>query len=901
MFSEDEYSEMLDCVGDLFSNYKSDYRNFDALVFVTLVEIAKRWKDSDSFDNSDGSFWRYVFKTLFGWDEVDQKIRNVFVRIIYSLKIPVVQTGQKYYATIMMHAFAPQNSMCSFFDLCYNVFKKDLDYGFTVDDEWIGDIIAEQLRAVLEGQGEDKLVSIGSSVYSIKIGLRSFAIHSDLRDDFEKFIINTMYSINKLYNRETINQETWFDKCILNWWKSRFENERSQDGGNKGKRTAAVSKDNIVAKYRRNDKSVTLCIPPIRLNDNSGKMILFVEVGGNEVYCDVMRTKRGELVTTTKQIELDLDQLLENSSSIDVRVHIKENEELIYDSITSLYREFIVFEDEKEVLGHTLSPSNYFVYALDVDRIKTPDECHGYSRHLYNIYPRVGEMLAGDYKQVLFVEKRKSSSLGKKVCLLGNVSSVDWEKDNIVYEVFNNRVLLVIPKELNLKALELNVDDNVYKLSDLNQVEFDEYYQFDIQEIISPSKPIRVALFSYDNEEILLEEDVVLLRGFEIHFNQPYYYGEMERKVLICHDGMKEELTWSNEENEVFCAFKDGSLGIIIPRLRWRIGDKDWHTDPVIGKKWCKDIVVDGDLLELDYPIDGSNCKLLINKMELLGNCCGKYEIGRAIYAKTDGSNVVVSLSDNINENLTLFKISMVECFMENPLAYKDGKVYWRVEETFIGERNRQFHVEIGNNSIGTHGFDCVLFDGLKEDEYKVVVKAKNKNIFAKETHVVLFEGDLVVGFPEQFRFKNKNIRIVSVSPSFRSETSSWEMLNKNYMITNLEYFNKIDEEGICHYYLGRLMVEKGGRYIDIDDLNLTNEKGSIEKINPVRIELRSNNTFWLLAGYNTEDEDDFLGELIFDKKDRSVCNMNAKNPGSSVLERYSVINLYKFKEEKYV
>ena len=96
-------------------------------------------------------------------------------------------------------------------------------------------------------------------------------------------------------------------------------------------------------------------------------------------------------------------------------------------------------------------------------------------------------------------------------------------------------------------------------------------------------------------------------------------------------------------------------------------------------------------------------------------------------------------------------------------------------------------------------------------------------------------------------------------------------------------------------------MVEKGGRYIDIDDLNLTNEKGSIEKINPVRIELRSNNTFWLLAGYNIDDEDDFLGELIFDKKDRSVCNMNAKNPGSSVLERYSVINLYKFKEEKYV
>ena len=904
VFSEDDYSEMLDYVSDLFKGYKYYSRKDDSLVFITLVEIARRWKSSDSVGDIDSGFWYYVYKTLFGWNEVDQniqKIRNDFIKIINRLDIPVVQTGQKYYATVMMHAFAPHSSLCSFFELCYSVFKKDLDYGFTVDDEWIGEIIAEQLRSVLEGQGEDKVVSIGSSVYSIKIGLRSFAIHPDLQDDFEKFIIDTLYSINKLYYKEIVREKTWVDRCVLNWWRSRFENEKRLVEGGKGKRASAVTKDNIIVRYRRNDRDVAICIPPIRLDDDYGTMMLFVEAGGVEVYREEMRTKRGELVTTTKQIELDLNQLLENSSSVNIRVWVKEDDAVIYDSKESLNREFVLFEDENEVYSNTLTPSNYFVFALDIDKIKTPDECHGYSRHLYNIYPRVGEMLSGNYRQIVFVDKRKTSYFGKKVCLVGNIADVDWRNDKTVYNVFNSNMSLVVPKEHNLKALELRVDDNVYKLSDLSKVDFDDYYQFNLQKIIPISRPIIVALFSYSKEESILREDVIVFHDFEIHFNKPYYYGEMVRKVSICHDGIKDELTWSNQDDEVYYAYNEGLLEIKIPQFRWRIGEKEWHTGPILGEKWCKEIVTNGDLLELDYPLDENKLKLFVNRVELQRNHFGRYELGRTIYAKADGSNVVVAISDNIYKELILFKISMVEHFVDNPLFYNDGKVYWRVEETFIGEKNRLFLVEIGNNIVETNGLDRVLFDNLREDKYRAIVKAKNKNIFAKETHLVLYEGDLIVGYPEQFRFKNKYIRIISISPSFRTETSTWELLNKNYLITNLVYFQKEEEEGVCHYYLGKLMVERGGKFKDIDDLNLTNERGVVEKINPVRIELRSNNTLWLLAGYNIDDDCDFLGELIFDKKEGCICNINAKNPGSSVLERFIVINLYKFKEDNYV
>ena len=64
-FTEDEYSLMVDSVGTLCDNYdKNSYK----LIFATLVEIAKRWKQSDTTENEEenSGYWDYVFKTLFG-------------------------------------------------------------------------------------------------------------------------------------------------------------------------------------------------------------------------------------------------------------------------------------------------------------------------------------------------------------------------------------------------------------------------------------------------------------------------------------------------------------------------------------------------------------------------------------------------------------------------------------------------------------------------------------------------------------------------------------------------------------------------------------------------------------------------------------------------------------------
>ena len=312
-FTEDEYSLMVDSVGTLCDDF--DNKSYK-LIFATLVEIAKRWKQSDTIENDEENcgYWDYVFKTLFGSDidqQLCQKYRNVISWLGKNSNIPIVTSGQNYYATLMMHSFAPKNSIHAFFDLCNNIFKKDLDFGFTRDDEWLCEIVANQIANVLHhGYREDKKVSIGSSAYSIKIGLRSFALSEDLSADFINLIRDTFYQINKLFNREKISEKTRLERCIVEWWKNKAESEKMFDDTARKKRFSTVSKQNIVAKYIRNDNEVFLCIPSIRLDDANNIIRLLVYVDGEQVFAEEMRTKRGELVVATKQKEFELNDFL---------------------------------------------------------------------------------------------------------------------------------------------------------------------------------------------------------------------------------------------------------------------------------------------------------------------------------------------------------------------------------------------------------------------------------------------------------------------------------------------------------------------------------------------------------------------------------------------------------------
>jgi hypothetical protein len=886
----------------LNKNFDIKYHN---IVFATIVEITKRWRETDTNEDKEENsrFWNFVFKTLMGEETFNTKLYNAFTNIMSRIdshsEIPIVRTGKKYYATLMMHAFAPRKSIYSFFDLCYNVFKKDLDFGFTSDDEWLCEIVTEQMKNVLGGgYREDELVSIGSSAYSIKIGLRSFVLNENLSNEFDKFTKDTFYNINKLFNREIFAEKTRLERYIVEWWKNKTEFEKLSDETIRTKKVSTVSKQDITAKYIKNNNEILLCIPSIRLDDSNNTMRLLIYVNEKQVYFEEMRTKRGELVVATKPIDFKLNDLLSSCNSINIKVIITENDTIIFDSeknkTTSLNREFILFDGEKEIFSQINKPTNYFVYSKDIDALKSvPDELTTYGTNLYNIYPNAGESLIGESKQVFFVDKTKTANLGTNACLIGSVTDVEWILDDISCVVYKNAVKLMIPENFNLKALELKIDNNRYKLDELNCERLElNCYQFGLKAlgIISECYPTEISLYSYEKEKIILRENIIVLSNLDMQFSSPFYYENIERKIII--NGKDE--TWNNQDNEVVFPYNDGVLVIKVPYLRWRINNDEWHNEPINKKVWYKDFLQNGDLLEIDNPKENETISILGKtdgkSFEVAKNQSGKFEIGQAIYANENKIDIFVRFSDGKNK-FDLFNIATKEHFVENPLIYRNGKVRWDVASTFVGDKENEFFLiaktrgKHERKKVGTTNID---FENFDEDVYKVIVKIKDKNIFSKEEYSPnpIFEGDLIVGDPEKFRFKNKNIILLSANCC--KDKYSWIPFIPKYFIDELQLVQ--EEENI--YYSGRLcVIEQNGATRVLNTME--NEKGNYDKTNPVRIELRDNSTFWLVAGY--EGENDFIGGLFFDKKRKGICNIAQQNA------LYDEINLYKFKEEEYV
>jgi len=121
--------------------------------------------------------------------------------------------------------------------------------------------------------------------------------------------------INKLFNREKISECTRLERYVVEWWRNKSKSEKLSDETAPKKRVSTVSKQNIVAKYIRNDNEVFLCIPSIRLDGDTNTMNLSVYVDGEQVYSEEMKTKRGELASYIEIYNEKVNDLLEKGKT----------------------------------------------------------------------------------------------------------------------------------------------------------------------------------------------------------------------------------------------------------------------------------------------------------------------------------------------------------------------------------------------------------------------------------------------------------------------------------------------------------------------------------------------------------------------------------------------------------
>ena len=141
------------------------------LIFIAIIIIAKKW------NNQSEPFYDFIGNKLLGakYEENKTKFRNQITKVIdflyKSKKIFMLNYNKKYYATILCHSFSPISSINSFLNLCFDIYCKDLDQNFIINDPTI-DLIICSLNNKINNKSDDEDLTLNSSVYYLRVGIK---------------------------------------------------------------------------------------------------------------------------------------------------------------------------------------------------------------------------------------------------------------------------------------------------------------------------------------------------------------------------------------------------------------------------------------------------------------------------------------------------------------------------------------------------------------------------------------------------------------------------------------------------------------------------------------------------------------------------------------------------------
>lgn len=906
-YSESEFCEMLEYVKPIVPIFKCDIpQNDRKIVFAALVEMAKHRADTYEESIEESGLWDYIFSF---WDSslaIESGTRyltltNMIDRMCRDGVIPGVYTGQRYYATIMMHALVPKRNLLSFFDLCFKVYSNDFDYGFAQEDMISCTAIADSLKSFLtKGYSEKESVHIGSGAYNIKIGLRSFALCENNRQQFIEFINNVFDGVNTLFYREKFIPETRVDDYLLGWWQIKSELDKStQQSEATLDRLPITTKQNVSIKYILRNKQVYLCIPPIRLDDSESNVSLKIKIGKHRVTFPIP-TKRGELLTTSVQFEKKLDELLndyrvdENVCKISIDAQVICDDEILFNSTshkkTSLNREFILFSEGKEEQGKIKQTTNYFVYVRDADTVTFPEYAEYVWGNLYSIRPKNGEVLQTDTESVLFVDKMPQSSQDNTICLVGNYANALWILDEYKCDIYPRKVVLIVSPDYNLKSLELRIDNNSKDSKKLSVISYTQDYEtglllFDLTYLFKPVMPFEVIVHSYEKDRHLVNAKIIAVPDFDIEFSRPFYYGNLPRKVVLTYNKECHELTWDDCALNVVFDYEDADVFIDIPYFKWRINDSEWQYAPVRQKKWHNDYVQNGDVLEIDTTHIPTHCSIMLsNEIEdtpyNLKQKHGRYEVGRAICALENYKTITAYAQTDEGERLNLFEVATEEQFIDCPVKYENNTFYWSPVDTYIGRYDTHFFLIIKGKGINIRREmimqDGIIVENVQEGKYRITVKTNNANIFSKKDKIwnTIYEQDILVGDFIEDTFARKRMVLsrayISKGYNFRFQ--------KKYIIDQLI---PLEEENT---YKGRLCeLTITNKVMPLDSLR--NLKGEQETINPVKVTILPDKKLELAAGL--VDDIPEIGPLFCDLIHKEICNIEKENLYYSLIDHY--------------
>lgn len=886
LFSDNELEHIYSYVRRMLHVFGSVDSQSYKILFVALVNMAKEWEpDKSQFLDF---IYRKITNEYYYNTIIYSLLRDSINYLGHSKSIYMVDCGKKYYATICSHALAPISSTYSFFDLCWEIYYKDLNQQYIESDSFFSLIVEALTDRFRNVNNNADFVSIGSSVYSLRVGIRGMAFNA--KKEMTYLIGEIIQTIDCLFNEQPIVFDTYCKKLVNNWWQRKItkigiENERNHPIA---KGSAAVSDfEQIKAKYALKNEQFKIVIPVIRFIKNTDIRPFIKITNDNDVFIsEFIPTWGSGIVSSTIKTEFTLTNVSDLST---LRVVINQGERVIYDSKESLFRDFVLFDDYKEIMSDKVKPGIYYAFIKDNKRMITSvKSVFDISKKLFKIAAKDGDYLQYDDRTILFMKEHYSS---REVYVIADKkNNAIYRKNGAEYCVVDGDVKVSVSIKQQLSDIGIRYEEAPFKITQFPSEEVGGYTRYCITELLDVGQPQKITVFKYSDGSILESLNLVKFNNINITFDKQYYYGD-SFSGFVEFNTEKYHLSSQFSSNDWFVALncEGGEIEISVPWIKWKIDNGEWNRKPLSHGVWYKDINFDSKITI--KTIGDIECKLMVNNVEVdkVADCCNTFLLGAAIQKLINNNYSSKTARVLINFDYQYFEVMDIyfeRHFIIPPITVdsKNKKIMW-APHSFVGDPGDTFEL-----IILKQGQQCFK-SSLERKPVTLLCDSFENDYYFLQTFVIssdgqkyatpFFQTDFYFGNEKEIRFKHKTLEIKRAV--ITGDTFFMTKI-KNLFIDSVEYLGERDG---FDYYSGKMFYYDSSsckKYI----ASMMDYKGVEHIINPIRIELKTKLSCYLGYGLDLEDKDfEYDDEFAIDEQKRIVVGNYSSGKKTSPIDYY--------------
>lgn len=890
-------------------------------IALAVITYAKEW---DSWDES--AFWKYI-TSQFGYRDETNQLRGLLSECIVDAVEKSGRwfisnhSGYQYKSTVVTHALSTKRSWMLLYDFLFDFYKTNMEWNYIEDDPIVHRmVIALRTKLIAGDEADNDCLEISNKVYSFQEGIRKLIIY---RTGYAIRLINHMLCrLDSVINHLEEPPKLYVDILCDQWIEDKLRGASEA----KNRRQSESSSRNVAIDYTRirpvyklfDETKVVLSIPDIRLKHTDfEKVTLKVYIGDDAIDTRSLSFYGNELGKTLNSIDIDMDMCLRRGDgSLHIRVCIDCDGEIIYDSISELFREVLCFSRGNEVDVHKCEKGSYSLFApcgktlefegAETSVIDADDRWNA-------LFVRLKEdfVVKMDGQIVSLDDNQDKDSGGFRVMYPSVNSEMTFLKNGRKYSVItkNSDILVLIKNEEDIRKGAVLMNS---KRVDLSSVEVEKTETGTIFHIpISESEDgiCEFQLVDLERNRIVSQKALRVFPNLSVRFDRAFYCSDddfADAHAEIIYRERVERLVINKSDDVLSFPVESGVVEIKVPRVSVRNtkGEK-W---PAGYLAWIGSISQD-EKLYISYP---SLCsvRLKVGNVNVSEDEKGTFDYGNAVFAYSDdGSDwidiVLFAVSGELSQKNVIGRISPREQFRTSvQFDYHDDSLYWNRGMGFVGNLDNALTLRLFKDEvIEEYPLDLessvvVENPGLSPDEYAYQIVKASENIFLGD-ETVIDEGYLFIGDRNEIRFRDKMIAIQSITYEEDDSIKSVEITGT--------YIDKIEYQGIhfvdsedreCPVYTGAMfyMGQSMKHHYFAYNEGVSERGHELYKVNPVKIVFINEHTISI----TNEEDDGIYYYRFFDKfAMENRYSITDREPVDKYKHAYYLADLYTYTKEE--